>query len=111
MINDNRANDTKEIKMNFRYKISRIDEATRWIFVSPNSEDGASFVKFIKHIQGDKKLTCVGDIQYSIEGDPFELVYQWDYCFGIVVIYNNMNNKDSVLSFLQGHINRLNEMG
>lgn len=99
--------------MTFRYKICIVSEKSHWIHIHDNSNgyEYDPFVFLVKYFQGESKLICVGEVQYRIEEDPFELVYQWDSCFGIVVIYKDKDDKDSVLSFLQRHIDELNKIG
>jgi hypothetical protein len=45
----------------------------------------------------------MGDAQYKIAGSGFDLIYQWDSCFGSVVIYNEKRHKESVIEFLQSY--------
>lgn len=99
--------------MTFRYKISCVSEQSRWIHIGDDYSgyECDSFVNLVRYIQGERNLICVGEVQYSIEEDPYELVYQWDSCFGIVVIYKNKDEKDDVLAFLQRHIDELNKIG
>ncbi len=106
----NEIDSEEDNEMTFRFKISAISEKSRWIHIQDNSDgdEYSSFVYLVKYLQGKGKLLCVGEVQYRIEEDPFELVYQWDSCFGIVVIYKHKDDIDSVLSFLQRHIDELN---
>lgn len=96
--------------MNYQYKIIMVNEEERWIFISDSDPfESDAFVNLVKAIQSDLngKLTCVGEVQYKIEGDPFGLIYQWDSCFGSVVIYENNEQKDAVVEFLQNYFIKL----
>lgn len=90
--------------MNYQYKIISVDEEERWIFIGhADPFESDAFINLVKAIQSDRngELICVGEMQYKIEGDPFGSIYQWDSCFGSVVIYANNEQKDAVLEFLQ----------
>jgi len=90
--------------MNYQYKIISVDEKERWIFIgNADPSESNAFINLVKAIQSDRngELICVGEMQYKIEGDPFGLIYQWDSCFGSVVIYAYNEQKDAVLEFLQ----------
>ncbi len=97
--------------MNYHYKISIVDEKEKWIFISHDNWDEIdAFVNLVKELQKDcnGKITEVGDAQYKIEGSLFDLIYQWDSCFGSVVIYNRNEQKEPVIEFLQAYFDKLN---
>lgn len=79
--------------MEYRYKISRINTAERWIFIRSNDELALevpdSFYKLLETISGriGGSIVEVGDMQYKIKNDEYDFVYQWDSLFGIVIIY------------------------
>jgi hypothetical protein len=97
--------------MNYHYKIGIVDEKEKWIFISHDEWDEIdAFVNLVKDIQNEcnGKIIEVGDTQYKVEGSLFNLIYQWDSCFGSVVIYNRNEQKEPAIEFLQGHFNKLN---
>lgn len=88
-----------------KYKIKHISDSDGWIFISATNsfEEPDAFVEMVKMIaDGVKgKITSVGDTQYRISNVPYDLVFQWDDLFGIVMINENPENKHSVLAFLE----------
>lgn len=75
--------------MNYKYEIMMINEKDRWIFIKHEDwDEDDAFVNLIKSIQKDcnGKIIDIGDVRYKIEGSDFDLIYQWDSCFGTVVI-------------------------
>lgn len=97
--------------MNYHYKISIVDEKEKWVFISHDDcYESDAFVNLVKAIQSDcnGKTINVGDVRYKIEGSELDLIYQWDSCFGSVVIYNKKEQKESVLEFLQRYFIKLN---
>ena len=49
----------------------------------------------------DGKIESVGDTQYRIHGDGLGLMYQWDSCFGISVIYPENVTEEDAIEFLK----------
>lgn len=97
--------------MNYRYKINIVDEKEKWIFIGHDDWDESDpFVNLLRIIQKDcnGKIIEVGDMQYKVEGSNYDLVYQWDSCFGSVVIYNTKEQKEPVLEFLESYFDKLN---
>ena len=93
--------------MDYRYKILNINRFENWITITSNDdfdfEEPDSFIYLVKKIR-DKvngKIENVGDIQYMIHGDGLGLIYQWDSCFGISVIYPDDVPEDIVVDFLK----------
>lgn len=88
-----------------KYDIYHINKKERWIYIydecSPYNESD-DFVELIskinKHLNG--KIYSVGWQRYKIDNDPFELIYQWDDLFGIVVIYKRNSELNEVVEFL-----------
>lgn len=90
----------------YRYKITRINEKERWIFLYADKwdcEETDSFVYLVKKIQEDLHGNIIdkGMTNYSIDNDPLQLIFQWDSLFGITVIYPANVNKDTVVAFLE----------
>lgn len=93
--------------MDYHYKISHINKDECWISLSSNDEfdheDTDSFVFLLKRIRDDidGKIESLGDTRYQIHNDGLGLIYQWDSCFGISVIYpSDISDKD-VTDFLE----------
>lgn len=99
-------------QMAFRYEIYIVSEKSKWIHISDSwgSYEREPFDFLVKYIQGERKLYSVGEDQYRIEKDPYKLIYQWDSCFGIVIIYKDEDDRETVLSFIQEKINKLNNI-
>ncbi len=68
----------------------------------------AKFLKAYQHkIQG--KVLSVGDVQYKIQNDPLNLIFQWDSCFGGVVIPDKTADISVVMSTLKRLCTELNQ--
>ena len=50
-----------------------------------------------------------GDAQFMIKGDPYKLIFQYDYMFGTVVILDKMEDKDAVIELLERHFEKLKD--
>lgn len=90
--------------MNYHYNITLIDETEHWIFIShdhPNEAD--AFVNLVTKIREacHGRIEEIGSLQYRIDGDGLGLIYQWDSCFGTVVIYNEAKQKEETAEFLK----------
>ena len=48
------------------------------------------------------------DIQYTIQKDPYNLIFKWDASVGMVVIVSDMKDMDSVTKMLTSHFDKLN---
>jgi len=97
--------------MNYYYKINRVDEKEKWIFIHHEDWDKIdAFVNLLKSIENEcsGKVVEVGDWQYKVEGSSFDLIYQWDDCFGSVTIYHRPAQKEPAIAFLQTHFDKLN---
>lgn len=92
--------------MQFKYSISKINNELRWIYIdeenTPFDEEDA-FIHLVKSISYACNGTIyeVGELQYRIKGDKHNLCYQWDDLFGIVVIYNEDENLNSVIKYIK----------
>lgn len=93
------------------YEITSIQD--NWIYIQHNYRDKLDgFIMLIKSIEGelDGRIVQVdgNEIQYTIEKDPYHLVYRWDTKEGIVVILENVEDTEAVLQMLQYHFEKLN---
>lgn len=98
--------------MNYHYEIMLVNEKERWIFIKhDNWIESDAFINLLNTIKSDcnGKTIEVGDDQYKIEGSELELIYQWDSCFGSVVIYNKKEQLESVIDFLHCYFIKLND--
>ena len=88
-----------------KYSITNINDSEGWIFISSDNsyEDPKPFIDMVKMISHTVigKITSVGDTQYQISNTPYDLVFQWDDLFGIVIILKNIDEKSEVLAFLE----------
>ena len=79
----------------FSYRIWSINEEEHWIFIQSDDEykmdleEPDAFICLVKTIQSHLNGTIVslGMTQYKIDNDQYELIFQWDDLFGMVVIY------------------------
>lgn len=89
------------------YRITSINDADGWIFISADNsfENPVAFIELVKTIAQSVhgKITSIGNTQYQVSNVPFDLVFQWDSLFGIVVINNNLADKSVVLKFLKNY--------
>lgn len=88
----------------YNYRIFMVDEDEKWIFITHNDwDEPVAFVALVKKIcdKCNGKICIVGDTQYKINGDKFDLIYQFDNLFGTVVIYNNLSSKSDVTEYLE----------
>lgn len=87
------------------YRISNINDSDGWIFISATDsfDEPTAFVEMVKKIAEsvNGKISSVGNTQYRITNIPYDLIFQWDDLFGIVVINGNIADKHNVLSFLK----------
>lgn len=94
------------------YVITSIQD--NWIFIQHNYRDELDgFIMLIKSIEGelDGRIIQVdgNEIQYTIDKDPYHLVYRWDTKEGIVVILENVDDTEAVLQMLQYHFEKLSD--
>ena len=90
----------------YNYEIIHINETERWIYLFADEwdcEETDSFVFLVKKISVDLngKITGLGMCTYSIDKDPFRLVYQWESLFGITIVYPEDVEKEEVIKFLE----------
>lgn len=99
------------INMNYHYKIVFIAEKEHWIHIRhDNWAETAGFLYLVQAIQREcnGEVIDIGDDQYKVIGSKLDVIYQWDSCFGSVVIYNKKEQKESVIEFLENHFIKLN---
>ncbi len=93
--------------MKYQYKITHISRDERWISISSNGEfdceDPESFLILLKRIKDSigGEIEDIGDTRYLIRNDGFGLIYQWDDCFGIYVIYPRNVTEKPIINFLE----------
>ncbi len=93
--------------MKYQYKITHINRDEHWISISSNGgfdcDDPESFLFLLKRIRDSigGEVEDVGDMRYSIRNDGFGLIYQWDGCFGISVIYPRDMTEEPIINFLE----------
>jgi len=95
-----------------RFQITSIED--NWILISHDYRDALDgFIMLMKSIEGElggRIIQMDGeDIQYVIQGDPYNLVFRWDAAFGIAVIVNNMADMDNVIAMLEYHFKKLDQ--
>ena len=71
------------------------------------------FILLIKSIESDIKGGRIiqmdgDDIRYTIQNDPYDLVFVWDVKSGNAVIVPDIENVDAVVALLHDHFDRLN---
>lgn len=89
---------------NYHYAVIYVNEKENWISIQDDTPyDIDAFVNLMKKIQYscDGIIEEVGYLQYCVIGSKYNLIYQWDSCFGIVVIYDDCTKKDEVIDFLE----------
>lgn len=92
------------------YEIISIKD--NWIYIRHNYRDELDgFILLIKSIEGEldgRILQVDGDIiQYTIDKDPYHLVYRWDTKEGIVIIMEDVADTEAVLKMLEFHFQKL----
>ena len=93
------------------YSITAIEG--NWIFIRHDLRDELDgFIMLVKSIAGELDGRIIQmdgeDIQYTIQNDPYNLVYRWDSKVGIAVIVPDVNGIDDVVVMLKSHIDKLN---
>ena len=107
-----RRNDRRTgIVLMMGYEITSIED--NWIFIKHDYRDELDgFIMLMKSIEGElggRIIQMDGeDIQYTIQNDPFGLIFRWDVQSGTAVIVPDSVNIDAVVSMLESHFERLN---
>ena len=90
----------------YEYKIKHIDKTNKWIYVEDmyslyNEAD--AFIHLIKAVseRNGGNIINVGEMQYRITNDKFDLIYQWDDLFGIVILYKDSDKIEEVIADLE----------
>lgn len=90
----------------YEYKIKHIDKTNKWIYVEDmyslyNEAD--AFIHLIKAVskRNGGNIINVGEMQYRISNDKFNLIYQWDDLFGIVILYKDSEIVEEVIAYLE----------
>lgn len=93
------------------YEIALIEE-NRIVLRHGLRDELNGFIVLLKSIESDldgRIIQMDGDeIQYSIQKDPYNLVYKWDAQLGMVVVVPNMEDMDSVVTMLKSNFDKLN---
>lgn len=92
----------------YEYKIKRINKTNKWIYVEDkyslyNEVD--AFIHLVKAIsvRNGGNIINVGEMQYRISSDKFDLIYQWDDLFGIVIVYKDSDKVEEVIEYLKNY--------
>lgn len=92
----------------FVYKIIFVDEKSKWIHICSNGdyEEHDAFFSLLKQIakQSGEKIKDIGDFRYTISNLPYDIVFQWDDLFGIVIEYKNAYDKKNILDYINANI-------
>lgn len=95
------------MELEHRYKILTVSYDSGWLFIDDDiddcqMDDPESFVSLIKMFQQEYggEVKNIGDIQYEITKLPVDLTFQWDSCFGNVIIVKNIGEIDKAVSFI-----------
>ncbi len=90
----------------YEYKIKHIDRTNKWIYVEDmyslyNEVD--AFIHLVKAVseRNGGNIINVGEMQYRISNDKFNLIYQWDDLFGIVILYKDSDKVEEVIAYLE----------
>lgn len=86
----------------------------RWVFIfaEDSMETPDTFVEFVKEYETQLSgniFKAPGDVRYSIDNDPFHLVFQWDSLFGITVVVpeeTDISTAENVLKHLCEKLNQ-----
>lgn len=96
--------------MNYKYKITNINKNEHWISLSSDGgfdcEEPDSFICLLKRIRDDigGSIEDIGEFSYRIYGDGIGLIYQWDSCFGISVMYPNEINDETAMNWIEKYL-------
>lgn len=61
------------------------------------------FIHLVKAIseRNGGNIINVGEMQYRISNDKFDLIYQWGDLFGIVILYKDSDKVEEVITDLE----------
>ncbi len=93
------------------YEITSI--ADNSIFIKHDYRDELDgFILLLKSIEGDVGGRIIqmdgDDVCYTIQNDPYNLVFRWDVKFRTEVIVPNINDIEAVVKMLEYHFDKLN---
>jgi len=93
------------------YAITAVEN--NWVFIHHDLRDELDgFIMLVKSIASEvdgRILQLDGeDIQYTVQNDPYNLVFRWDSKYGIVVVVPDVGIMDDVVTMLGTHIEKLN---
>ena len=93
------------------YEITSIEDDRIYIKHDYRDElDG--FIMLLKSIEGDLNGRIIqmdgDDVRYTIQNDPFDLVFRWDVKSGTAVIVPRPDDIDAVIKMLEQHFEKLN---
>lgn len=93
------------------YEITSIED--NWIFIKHDYRDELDgFIMLMKSIEGDLNGRIIQmdgeDIQYTIQNDPYSLIFRWDVTSGTAVIVPNAADIEAVVAMLERHFDKLN---
>ena len=93
------------------YEITSIEDDRIYIKHDYRDElDG--FIMLLKSIEGDLNGRIIqmdgDDVRYTIQNDPYDLVFKWDVRSGTAVIVPHPEDIDAVIKMLEDHFDRLN---
>ena len=88
-----------------KYRILDINGGS-WIFLNCDEEDldtPDAFIELVKRAQKilGGKIINLGETRYRIENDNFDLIFQWDSCFGMVVEVPSNSSYEKAVQFLK----------
>jgi len=70
------------------------------------------FIMLLKSIEGDVNGRIIqmdgDDVRYTIQNDPYDLVFRWDVKSGTAVIVPETADMDAVRAMLEDHFDKLN---
>ena len=90
----------------YEYKIKHIDKTNKWIYVEDKYSlynEADAFIHLVKAVseRNGGNIINVGEMQYRIANDKFDLIYQWDDLFGIVIVYKDSDKVEEVIAYLE----------
>lgn len=92
--------------MKSKYKIASINHSEKWIYIYDENTKHCEYDGFVNLVNRicnacNGEIISVGEIQYQIIGDKFDLMYKWDDLFGIVVIYSNEIHLNDIIKYIE----------
>lgn len=95
------------------YKINMVTEEDGWIVIDTDDRDAEPIKMLCQSVAEElgKEMfqPYEGDAQFMIQGDPYKLIFQYDYMFGSVVILDKLSDQDDVIKLLERHFDKLKD--